>query len=302
VPITRRVFLRNAATCGAAAVALCGGGLGCGNDVSPAPAFPNLIVDDDPASPLYGQIPVAAAVYQPLAPIGGAVTLNVQPLPNDGRQRPFTVPTEGILLIHRAGAGDSPEYVAFSSACPHLGCPLGYSASAERIECPCHGSRFIPICEDGNDTPGRAVHGPARGSLTSWPVTVGPNGVLYIDLNRRESCGRPFPDVINGQVILPLSDFPALATVGGSLVGTPKGLGDTLVVARVDEANVIALSAVCTHLRGPVAYSAANGDFECPWHGSRFDLKGAVTHGPAAAPLERYVASVDDTAVIVSVR
>jgi cytochrome b6-f complex iron-sulfur subunit len=44
-----------------------------------------------------------------------------------------------------------------------------------------------------------------------------------------------------------------------------------------------ALSLVCTHL-GCTVESQADG-FACPCHGSRFDLQGSVTRGPAGKPL-----------------
>lgn len=45
-----------------------------------------------------------------------------------------------------------------------------------------------------------------------------------------------------------------------------------------------ALSLVCTHLS--CAVEANSGDFACPCHGSRYDLRGNVTNGPAASPLQ----------------
>jgi len=44
-----------------------------------------------------------------------------------------------------------------------------------------------------------------------------------------------------------------------------------------------ALSLVCTHL-GCTVESQVDG-FACPCHGSRFDLKGNVSRGPAGKPL-----------------
>ncbi len=44
-----------------------------------------------------------------------------------------------------------------------------------------------------------------------------------------------------------------------------------------------ALSLVCTHL-GCTVESKQDG-FACPCHGSRFDLQGKVTRGPAGKPL-----------------
>ena len=50
-----------------------------------------------------------------------------------------------------------------------------------------------------------------------------------------------------------------------------------------DDAGVYAISLVCTHL-GCIVKNTSEG-FECPCHGSRFGLDGAVTKGPAPTPL-----------------
>ena len=49
------------------------------------------------------------------------------------------------------------------------------------------------------------------------------------------------------------------------------------------ESGFSALSLVCTHLGCSV--SGDEQGFTCPCHGSRFNVDGKVTHGPAAKPL-----------------
>jgi cytochrome b6-f complex iron-sulfur subunit len=44
-----------------------------------------------------------------------------------------------------------------------------------------------------------------------------------------------------------------------------------------------ALSLVCSHLGCTVEVKP--DDYACPCHGSRYDLSGNVTHGPASSPL-----------------
>ncbi|WP_372507980.1 Rieske 2Fe-2S domain-containing protein [Nocardia amikacinitolerans] len=56
---------------------------------------------------------------------------------------------------------------------------------------------------------------------------------------------------------------------------------------RDDAGTPHAVSATCTHLGCLVAFNDAERAWECPCHGSRFGIDGAVIHGPATRPLER---------------
>jgi glycine betaine catabolism B len=58
--------------------------------------------------------------------------------------------------------------------------------------------------------------------------------------------------------------------------------GKDVLLANVD-GNYYAIGDVCTHEGGPLDEGILhNYEIECPWHGSRFDLRtGAVTQGPA---------------------
>jgi glycine/D-amino acid oxidase-like deaminating enzyme len=47
------------------------------------------------------------------------------------------------------------------------------------------------------------------------------------------------------------------------------------------------LSRVCTHVGGIVTWNDAEGSWDCPLHGSRFDESGAVLEGPAVCGLRK---------------
>lgn len=63
--------------------------------------------------------------------------------------------------------------------------------------------------------------------------------------------------------------------------------------------GVFALSAVCTHLGCITRYVSDEGAIACPCHGSKFDLEGNVTHGPAPHPLPWLDVQVDDKGELV---
>lgn len=63
------------------------------------------------------------------------------------------------------------------------------------------------------------------------------------------------------------------------------GLTKTAVY-RDPDGQTHAVSARCTHLGCIVAWNAAETSWDCPCHGSRFDVDGAVLQGPAVQPLE----------------
>ena len=63
--------------------------------------------------------------------------------------------------------------------------------------------------------------------------------------------------------------------------------------------GVFALSAVCTHLGCITRYVSDEGVIACPCHGSKFDLEGNVTHGPAPRPLPWLEVAVDDKGELV---
>lgn len=66
--------------------------------------------------------------------------------------------------------------------------------------------------------------------------------------------------------------------------------GEAVVIAMCEDGEACAISAVCSHMGGPLDEGERDGDIVvCPWHASRFDLRtGAVEGGPAVFPQPRY--------------
>jgi glycine/D-amino acid oxidase-like deaminating enzyme/nitrite reductase/ring-hydroxylating ferredoxin subunit len=64
--------------------------------------------------------------------------------------------------------------------------------------------------------------------------------------------------------------------------------GQRLAVHRDASGRLHALSARCTHMGCIVHFNDAECAWECPCHGSRFDIDGKVVQGPAVRPLEQH--------------
>jgi glycine/D-amino acid oxidase-like deaminating enzyme/nitrite reductase/ring-hydroxylating ferredoxin subunit len=61
--------------------------------------------------------------------------------------------------------------------------------------------------------------------------------------------------------------------------------GDRVAAYRSADGRVTMVSPVCTHLKCLVHWNSAESSWDCPCHGSRFDVDGRVLEGPALAPL-----------------
>ncbi len=94
-----------------------------------------------------------------------------------------------------------------------------------------------------------------------------------------------------------VADFPE---------GTVRFNRDRKAYVIAGPAGIYAVSAVCTHLGCITRYLSDEAAIACPCHGSRFDLEGNVTNGPAPRPLEWLDVKADqagnlvvDTSVVI---
>ena len=101
-------------------------------------------------------------------------------------------------------------------------------------------------------------------------ATVATGGAVYKYLIPVVTYGTP------KKFKIPKTDLP---DVGDELVFTEQ----KVVLRRRRENEVAAISLVCTHLGCTV--NVVETGFQCPCHGSQYDIKGTVVGGPAPKSL-----------------
>jgi cytochrome b6-f complex iron-sulfur subunit len=105
-----------------------------------------------------------------------------------------------------------------------------------------------------------------------------------------------------------LRPLAAATTSGGSIdLGNPshyEAHTATYVPAgRLWVANtgtvIYALSQKCPHLGCRVPYCDSSGRFECPCHGSKFDLAGEWIEGPAPRGMDQFELALENGVLVV---
>jgi glycine betaine catabolism B len=91
-----------------------------------------------------------------------------------------------------------------------------------------------------------------------------------------------------------IKDFQA------SLMMAVEVNGEKVCIANV-EGRYYAIGNVCTHMGGPLAEGEIEGfEVQCPWHGSKFDIRtGNVVRPPAMREEPTYEAKVEDNNILV---
>lgn len=71
------------------------------------------------------------------------------------------------------------------------------------------------------------------------------------------------------------------------------------LLIRKTDTDIVALSAVCTHLGCIVKFHEDTKQLVCPCHGAKYDQSGRVLAGPAPKPLAAYNTRIEAGNVIV---
>lgn len=165
------------------------------------------------------------------------------------------------------------------------------------------GAPFIGWSSSGGAGKGYLV---ATG-FNAWGISNGTAaGLILTDLVTGRD--NPWTDLFDATRVKPVVGGPKFAKenlsvathlVAGYLARRPKSFdelapGDAAIMeidgkrvaAFKDKDGVVrAVSAICSHMGCVVGWNETDQTWDCPCHGSRFELSGEVIHGPATRPL-----------------
>ena len=87
--------------------------------------------------------------------------------------------------------------------------------------------------------------------------------------------------------ILPKEKLEALTDIQFDQGKIIKHDGETIALYKDEHGNLFGVNPTCTHMKCNVAWNKAEKSWDCPCHGSRFDINGEVLTGPATVNLEK---------------
>ncbi|GAA5127127.1 FAD-dependent oxidoreductase [Pseudonocardia adelaidensis] len=119
------------------------------------------------------------------------------------------------------------------------------------------------------------------GSAAFSPHRVSPRGLAQLArLNAKVGA-----DLV-GDRLMP-GRISSAAELAPGTAGVVRSGTERTGVYRDPDGGLHAVSMRCTHLGCLVRFNAAENSWDCPCHGSRFDVDGEVLEGPAVRPLPR---------------
>ncbi|MDQ2891085.1 MAG: Rieske 2Fe-2S domain-containing protein [Gemmatimonadota bacterium] len=102
----------------------------------------------------------------------------------------------------------------------------------------------------------------------------------------------------NTDLVVTVSNYPALATVGG-IARVDSGHGTPVAAVRANTTTFLAFSLICPHFGCTVGI--ASGSFACPCHGARFASDGHWIGGQPTGNLTALNATFDSTTGTVTI-
>jgi glycine/D-amino acid oxidase-like deaminating enzyme/nitrite reductase/ring-hydroxylating ferredoxin subunit len=123
------------------------------------------------------------------------------------------------------------------------------------------------------------------GRANDWAETFSPGRVSLTSAHEVVKLGAKFATDLLGDRIRPPQGLTADSIPPGEARVLPDGVGKKGVYRDAD-GTLYAVSLRCTHLGCLLRFNAAERSWDCPCHGSRFGVDGAVLEGPAVHPLK----------------
>lgn len=108
---------------------------------------------------------------------------------------------------------------------------------------------------------------------------------------------------VDGKIDVIAGEHLELATTGGAVVLNVEEVADVggkIILVRTGESTFVAVAAKCTHKGCTIGYDADAKHFECPCHGSQYNLDGTVAHGPTTKPVTSYATSYANGVVTIT--
>jgi glycine/D-amino acid oxidase-like deaminating enzyme/nitrite reductase/ring-hydroxylating ferredoxin subunit len=123
------------------------------------------------------------------------------------------------------------------------------------------------------------------GRTSRWAATFTPNRLSLRSTPEVAQLGAKFSADLVGDRLRPPQALSSAGIAPGQARVLPDGLGKKGVY-RDEDGSLHAVSLRCTHLGCLLRFNGAERSWDCPCHGSRFDVDGQVLEGPAVAPLQ----------------
>jgi cytochrome b6-f complex iron-sulfur subunit len=106
-------------------------------------------------------------------------------------------------------------------------------------------------------------------------------------------------DILNPKPSSAFGGVIEAGTVSDYPEGTVKYFLDGRCYVTSADGAVVALYQKCPHLGCRVPFCESSGRFECPCHGSIYNIRGEYIEGPAPRGMDRFLIKVDGDAIQV---
>jgi Rieske Fe-S protein len=123
------------------------------------------------------------------------------------------------------------------------------------------------------------------GRENPWAARFDPARVSLRSAHEVAALGAKFAVDLVGDRVRPPQGLRSGGVPPGEARVLPDGVGKKGVY-RDEDGALHAVSLRCTHMGCLLRFNGAERSWDCPCHGSRFDVDGAVLEGPAVKPLE----------------